>query len=466
VWFVVVIAAALAIAVLVGNRSSTSPPAAKPTTLAADIGSPGSSTVWFCPGLPAAVAARDTVVSFTNLDTATRTVAITVLVDGAKPVHTTVPVAGLSVVTKKRASIGPPGALTIETFGARVVVEEGVDGGSGLELASCATHTSTEWYFAAGTTLRGIQQWLVIEDPYAADAKVDVTIFTDQGARHPERVQSLDIARRSRVVLPLHDIAVLQGHVAVQVSARVGTVVAAQALVFSAAAGTPGVAYSIGAPAASDVWLFADGTATASTDAWVAVVNVGGEDTSVEIDAAPSGKTVVPAANVDLAADDVVWVKLGRCAPTEEECVAVPDGVRYALSVKSERHVKVVAQVLARHGNNADRRGVTASFGATAAQKSWVFGRSQVAGERSTQLSFSNGLAAATEVSVSLLHDGRTDKPAKLQGIAVPGGGRVTVTVPGPSDAGIVVDASTPVVVERSILGADDTSRNVGIVAG
>ena len=422
--------------------------------------------VWFCPGLPPAVPARDTVVSFTNLDSNASTVAITVLADNAKPVHTTVPVAGLSVVTKKRATLGPPGALTIETFGTRVVVEEGVDGRNGLDLASCATHTSTEWYFAAGTTLRGVQQWLMIEDPYAADAKVDVTIFTEQGARHPERVQSLDVARRSRVVIPIHDIAVLAGHVAVQVSARVGTVVASQAIVFSGAAGTPGVAYTTGVPAPSDQWLFADGTASSGTDAWVAVVNVGGHDTSLEIDAGPNTKTVVPPANVELADDDVVWVKLGRCAPTENACLAVPDGVRYSLSVTAERHVNVVAQVLARHSANADRRGVTASFGASDAQKSWVFARSRVAGERSTQLSFSNDLADAAQVSVSLVHDGKIDKPAKLQNLGVPGGQRVTVTVPGSADAGLLVDASSPVVAERSILGASDTSRSVGVVAG
>jgi hypothetical protein len=466
VWFVVVLVAALAIGVLIGNRSSTSPSAAPPTALAADIGSPGVNTVWFCPGLPPAVPAADTVVSFTNLDATSSAVAITILADNAKPVHTTVPVGGLSVVTKKRSTLGPPGALTIETFGTRVVVEEGVDGRTGLELASCATHTNTEWYFAAGTTLRGIQQWLMIEDPYAADAKVDVTIYTDDGARHPERVQSLDIARRSRVVIPIHDVAVLQGHVAVQVSARLGTVVASQAIVFSSAAGTPGVAYSVGAPAASDQWLFADGTATAATAAWVAVVNVGGSDTSLEIAAAASGKTVVPPANVDLAADDVVWVKLGRCAPTDTECLAVPDGVRYALSVKSEEHVAVVSQVLAHHGDGADRRGVTASFGAVSAQKSWVFARSRVGGERSTQLSFSNDLAAPARVSVSLVHDGRTENPPKLQNVAVPGGQRVTVTVPVSDDAGLLVEATSPVVVERSILGASDTSRSVGIVAG
>jgi hypothetical protein len=466
VWFVAALAAALVIAVLVGNRSNTSSPVEKPTKLAANIGAPGANTVWFCPGLPPAVAATDTVVTLTNLDSAASTVAVTVLADGAKPVPTTVPVAGLSVVTKKRAALGPPGALTIETFGARVVVEEGVDGRSGLELASCATNTSTEWYFAAGTTLRGIQQWLMIEDPYAADAKVDVTIFTDEGARHPERLQSLDIARRSRVVIPIHDIAVLEGHVAVEVSARVGTVVAAQALVFSSTGGTPGVAYTVGAPSASDQWMFADGTATAGTDAWVAVVNVGGEDSSLEIQAVPNTKDVVPPANVDLAADDVVWVKLGSCAPTDGECLAIPNGVRYALEVTSERHVDVVAQVLARHSASADRRGVTASFGAMSAQKSWVFARSRVAGERSSQLSFSNDLAEPARVSVTLVHDGRTEKPPKLQNISVNGGGRATVTLPGSVDAGVLIDASSPVIVERSLLGANDTSRNVGVVAG
>ena len=51
------------------------------------------------------------------------------------------------------------------------------------------------------STPRGVQQWLVIDNPYASDAKVDVTLRTSSGVRRPDALQGLDVARRSRDVI-------------------------------------------------------------------------------------------------------------------------------------------------------------------------------------------------------------------------------------------------------------------------
>ena len=89
-------------------------------------GAPGA--VWFCPGLPPAVPAAETRVTFANTGTAPADLAITVLADKGKPSHRNLTVAASSVVTQRRTDLGPAGALTIETFGGPVLVEEGVDG--------------------------------------------------------------------------------------------------------------------------------------------------------------------------------------------------------------------------------------------------------------------------------------------------------------------------------------------------
>src|SRR5207302_2436415 len=117
------------------------------------------------------------------------------------------------------------------------------------------------WLFAAGSTPRGVQQWLVIDNPYASDARVDVTLRTSDGVLRPEPIQGLDIYRRSRALVPIHELAVRKARVAVEVDATLGSVVAAQTLVYTATAGTPGVTTSIGAPASAGEWTFAGGAA-------------------------------------------------------------------------------------------------------------------------------------------------------------------------------------------------------------
>ena len=118
----------------------------------------------------------------------------------------------------------------------------------------CATTAATDWYFAAGTTVRGVTQWLVLENPFAADARVDVTLRTDAGLQELPSLTGLDVPGRSRVVIPIHDEAVRRGRVSrSQVHATVGRVVASQTIaVHGGAAGAPGVATSIGAVEAGE----------------------------------------------------------------------------------------------------------------------------------------------------------------------------------------------------------------------
>ena len=127
----------------------------------------------------------------------------------------------------------------------------------------------------------------MIDNPYASDAKVDVTLRTSSGVRRPDALQGLDIARRSRDVIAIHDIAVRQDRVAVEVDAEVGSVVAAQTLVYTAAAGTPGVA-TVDRLAASPrpTGRSPGGVApTRRRPRCVAIANVGDDDAQVDVQA-------------------------------------------------------------------------------------------------------------------------------------------------------------------------------------
>ena len=471
--FVVVIAALIAAALAAGRgasaRSST-PPRATVTPNASVLSQ--SETVWFCPGLPPALPHAAARVTFANIGDATADVVVTDLADNGSSSHVTLEVKAKTVVTRGRDALGVPGSLTVETFGGRVLVEEGIDGAGALETTPCATETSPHWYFAAGTTPRGVQQWLVIDNPYASDARVDITLRTSAGVRRPDALQGLDITRRTREVIAIHDIAVRLDRVSVAVDAEVGSVVAAQTLVYSSAAGTPGVASTLGSPAASTEWTFAGQLDHAGASAVVAIANVGDDDAQVDVQAtAESGKATIAPTSLTVAQDDVVWVQLGRCAAGAKACIAIPDGVRYSLDVRSEQDVSIVAQTLTRFAGGTGDVGTVTALGGIEPARSWAFARSSVVGEQSTTLSFFNPGADPVSVNVATVRRGTVGRSHVLQNVSVPPGRAVTVDVfggtgskPPKLDAALTVDASEPIFVLRSIDATDEAATSVGAV--
>jgi Family of unknown function (DUF5719) len=469
----VLVLIALVVAALASGRASSAPPRQVPNAKVAPSASvlAASSTVWFCPGLPAALPHGSARVTFANIGDATADVVITDLADNGSASDVTLEVPPDSVVTKARDRLGAPGALTVETFGGRVLVEEGIESSAALESTPCATQTSPHWYFAAGTTPRGVQQWLVIDNPYASDAKVDVTLRTSSGVRRPDALQGLDIARRSREVIAIHDIAVREDRVAVEVDTEVGSVVAAQTLVYTRAAGTPGVALSIGSPVAASEWTFAGAVVERGSSARVAIANVGGDDAQVTVQATPeSTKQVLVPTSLTVAQDDVAWVQLGQCgAPSSKACINIPAGLRYSLDIRSEQNIAIVAQTLTRFDDAPDVVGTVTSPGAFAAARGWAFARSRVNGEGATTLSFFNPGADAAVVGVGLVHDGRVERPRPLQAVTVPPGRAVTVTVvggrkPSTRDAALTIDATEPIFVDRTIFATGEAASSVGVV--
>jgi hypothetical protein len=460
--FVMVLLAMLLIATAVGNADTNPREPATETVSAAEVRALDAQHIWFCPGLPPGrrVPADQTLVTFSNTSAQPADVVVTLSPDEGKPTTSTFEIAPFTVVTRDRPSLGPAGGLTVETFGGSAVVEEGIDGANGIDISPCATRSGTEWQFAAGTTPRGVQQWLVVLNPYASDAKIDVTIRTNNGVRRPDQLQAFDVPRHTRRVIPIHDAAVREDRVAVEVIARAGRVVAAQTLVFTSDIGTPAIAHAIGSPGASDRWTFAAGSRITGVSTWVAVANVGDDETQVDVQAMPEDNQPVTPASITVPQDDVVWVQLGRCGENVTNCVPIPDGVRYALTVSADRETPIVAQMLERQD------GAATSFGPRDPAPTWLFGLHRVSTEQESTLAFFNPFAVEVTVDVTMIHDGVEERPEQLQGVVVAPGRRATVGVAGRKSEGewaIVVRASGPIGVERDMYGAADASRSVGV---
>jgi hypothetical protein len=405
-----------------------------------------------------------------NIGDTAADIEVTDLADDAKPTTVHLRMAPRSVVTRPRAAFGGPGALTIETFGGRVLVEEGIVAADAFETTPCATRTSAHWYFAAGSTPRGVQQWLVITNPYASDAKVDVTMRTSSGVRKPDELQSMDVARRSRTVIAVHDFAVRQDRVAVEVDAEVGSVVASEISVFTSDAGSPGVAQAIGSPAPASEWILPGGLARPDATTYVAIANVG--DNSAQVDVQATGerrKATLSPVILTVAQDAVVWVQLGRCSgPAAKSCLAVPDDTRYVLDVRAEQNISIVAQTFSRSDLASGGFGTTTAVGAITPARSYVFGRAHPAGSVATTVSVFNPSAISASVNISTTGGNTVDR----QHVVVAPGGQATLTLRRATrnratrDAAVVLTASQPVFVARSIVVTDEASTSPGVVGG
>ena len=467
--FAVVLAVLLVVAVVAGNASAhrAGPFAATSASTAA-----ADEAVWFCPGAPAQYQHRNGVVTFSNLGTAPATIAVTDLADNGPATHVSFAIRPRSIVSKTRDQLGAPGALTIETFGSRVVVEDGVDAAGAVDSAPCAPGAAPHAYFAAGTTVRGVQQWLVLQNPFASDAKVDVALQTDSGLRRPDKLQGLDIARRSRYVIAIDTLALRMARVAVEVDARVGTVVAAQTLVYTKDAGTPGVAMAVGAPDAGDSWSIAAGTTPPKSDIWLAIANVGNDDAQVDVEVHTTAKQPVTPGALTVAQGSVAWLQLGRCSSgAGATCVRIPDNARYSVEVHSEQHVPVVAELLGHLDDTRSTVGVVTAMAQPTAATEWDFARARVSDLRATSLFVYNPGATGAVVNVGLVRGGRVDTAKGLRNVAVGAGRTVAITVMDSKskvrdDAAITVHSTQPVLVTRVIAAGSDSSASTGVPSG
>src|SRR5262245_29717393 len=122
---------ALAIVVVAVGSASDSP-------AASDAGSPDAALesaqneVWFCPGMPPQYQGASGGVTFANVGAEPSDVTVTNLADKGEATQQRFQVPANSVVTKVRSALGGPGALTVEAFGSRLVVEEGSRGTDAL----------------------------------------------------------------------------------------------------------------------------------------------------------------------------------------------------------------------------------------------------------------------------------------------------------------------------------------------
>jgi hypothetical protein len=466
---IVVLAAVVAGALLVGNPASSEPAPSASTVDAVAAPVPGTrSTVWYCPGFPGRAGARSDIY-LTNLGDAPATAAVTALVDGGDPVRTPVEVAAGTVTRVEPGALAPgAGATLVEIFAADVVVEEGLAGSDTLAVGPCASDAANRWYFAAGTTVRGVEDWLVLLNPFDEAAVVDVTLLTDTGVQDPAGLTALDVPARSRLVLPVHQLSLRQPLVAMDVRARgESRVVAAQSLVYGPDSGRTGVTLTLGAVARANRWQLADGYGLEGSARTVGIVNPGRVDSEVDVLVVSSDAEVtVDPLTVAVGRRGAVSIQLGGCGEQPAPaCVPVPNNVGYSVLVSTTTDVPVVVQDLATYTNGDLFTGAASTLATSAPARRWLFGRAAFSGARSVYLVLVNPGSADAVAGVALVIGGTRAEPDGLQQLTLPPGRRVRVAIDASQlgDGAIVVDADAPIVAERVATKPDEITSTPGI---
>lgn len=141
------------------------------------------------------------------------------VVDGQRQVYREIPAEEAGASTE------------IEYFGGWVAAASVISSGGdepALAAARCAAAAQTAWYVPDGTTGRGETSFVILMNPFAVDAAVDITIRTEERQLQPSSLTPFVIEPQSSVALRLNPIALQSPRertVAVRVVTRLGRVV-------------------------------------------------------------------------------------------------------------------------------------------------------------------------------------------------------------------------------------------------
>ena len=97
-------------------------------------------------------------------------------------------------------------AALVEIDSGSAVVEQRVQGPTGIDVMPCATRSSADWHFAAGSTRRDARLIFTLFNPFPDRAVVKFAFSTDEGLREPQALRGVLVPARSLVVVNATDL--------------------------------------------------------------------------------------------------------------------------------------------------------------------------------------------------------------------------------------------------------------------
>lgn len=347
-----------------------------------------------------------------------------------------------------------PGVI-VEALGGRSIVEHEIEGQEDFAVGPCTRAAGREWYFGAGTTERGAEQYLSIFNPFEGDAIVDVQFITEEGVQSRADLQALVVPRRTRVTVPVQDYERRRARIATRVTARTGRVVVEQSNAFTAEHETRrGIALSLGSPRTAHEWTFPSVSGGSGTTQSVSVANFAPTATDIEV-LVRGDQGVVDPETVPLPGRSTVVIDLGP---------RVTSSAPVTILVRSLRSAPVVVEQTSSF-DATETQGVASTVGAFTAAPRWAFALGRLEAESVGLITAYNVGRTPTTVRVVTYVgtrrdvveeqdlDGGTPAVFDLEELGVD------------PDQVVLVEADAPVIVGRMITGPAGRSIAVGVLA-
>ena len=191
-------------------------------------------------------------------------------------------------VVCERAMYGPGRAWATDSIGAPIL--------------------SDEWYLAEGSTMGGMETFVLVQNPDTVNAKVDIKFQTDTGEQAPVGLQGVTIPAKSRRTFKVNDY-VTSYQVSTYVKATEGAVVVERAMYGN---GRAWATDSIGAFAPETMWYLPEGSTAGGMETFILIQNPNTANAKV---------------NVKFQTDT------GEKAPAGLQGVTIPAGSRWTIKV-------------------------------------------------------------------------------------------------------------------------------------
>ncbi len=321
-------------------------------------------------------------------------------------------------VVCERATYGPGRAWATDSLGAET--------------------PAVTWYLPEGSTDGGMETWVLVQNPGAANAKVTLSLQTSEGPRSPAELKDVIIPAGTRRSFRLNDY-VTTYNVSTTVSASGG-------VVCERATYGPGRAWatgSLGAETPAVTWYLPEGSTDGGMETWVLVQNPGAANARVTLSLQTSE---------------------GPRSPAELKDVIIPAGTRRSFRLNDYVTTYNVSTTVSASGGvvceratyGPGRAWATGSLGAETPAVTWYLPEGSTDGGMETWVLVQNPGAASARVTLSLQTSEGPRSPAELKDVIIPAGTRRSfrlndyVTT---YNVSTTVSASGGVVCERATYG-------------
>jgi hypothetical protein len=251
---------------------------------------------WFCPvGSSSQGGFADHEVKISNLSDESAVAIVSILTGEGGGPSLRIELAPLSTQRLPLSSIAQAelAGAVVEIVGGTGVVGHTVTTDQGTAEGACATHVSSEWYFASGRTQRDSLEYLALMNPFPEDVVYNVELYRSAGRpRQPGPLQGGTVPANSIRIIELGEHVPREEVVAAAITTVRGRLVVERLQTFNGELGPEGAALQLGVPGPATSWMLPAGRIHAAGDDRVIVFNPSAEEAaSVEIELWPVNPT-------------------------------------------------------------------------------------------------------------------------------------------------------------------------------